>query len=119
MFKKVNNHTMLNDLTYKRSRNLSQIYIPGLSSLYFIVGNIAGFPFVEVIIGFLAIIATVIGVCLYLSSSAYDRSEAGYDGKVIIETNQNGGKLFSLELEGDPGELEQKSSVAFKVRSKV
>lgn len=119
MFEKVNNHNMLDDVTYKRSRSLSQIYIPGLSSLYFIVGNAAGFPWIEAVLGFLAILTTIIGVCLYISSSAYHRSEAAYDGNVIIETTQSGGKLFSLELGGDPEEMEEKESVAFKVKCKV
>lgn len=107
---------MLDDVTYKRGKNLSQIYIPGVSALYFIVGNAAGFSGIEPVIGSLAILATVIGVVLYISSSAYRRSEAGYDGNVIIQTTQNGGKLFSLELGGDPEEIEEKYSVAFKVK---
>jgi Putative phage holin Dp-1 len=116
MLQKVNDRNMLDDVAYKRSKNLSQIYIPGISSLYFIVGNVAGFPGIEPVIGLLAILATVIGVVLYISTSAYRRSEAGYDGNVIIQTTQTGGKLFSLELGGDPEEIEEKSSVAFKVK---
>jgi Putative phage holin Dp-1 len=116
MLQNVNNHTMLDDVTYKRSKHLSQIYIPGASALYFIVGNAAGFPGIEPVVGSLAILSTIIGVMLYISSSAYRRSEAGYDGNVIIQTTQNGGKLFSLELGGDPEEIEEKSSVSFKVK---
>lgn len=119
MFKKVNNHTMLSDVTYKRSKNLVQIYLPGFSSAYFVIGNAVGFPWIEAVIGISAIFAVVIGVCLYISASAYLRSEAGYDGNVIIETTQNGGKLFSLELGGDPEEIEDKYSVAFKVKSRT
>jgi len=119
MFETVNNHTMLNDASYKHGKNVLQIYIPGFSSLYFIIGNILSFPAIELVIGILAIIATVLGVCLSISSSNYRRSEAGYDGSISVETTQSGGKLFSLELGGDPEEIEEKYSVAFKVKSKV
>jgi Putative phage holin Dp-1 len=115
MLQKVNNHTMLTDNTYHFGKQFVQVYIPAASSLYFGLGSIWGLPAVEQVVGTLAVIATFIGVCLGLSSKQYDVSEAAYDGKVMVETNETGGKLFSLELDGDPTEIEQKSSVSFKV----
>ena len=115
MLQKVNSHTMLSDNTYHLGKQLVQVYIPAASSLYFGLGSIWGLPAVEQVVGTFAVIATFLGVCLGLSSKQYDQSEAAYDGKVMVETNEAGGKLFSLELDGDPTEIEQKSSVSFKV----
>jgi hypothetical protein len=115
VLQKVNNHTMLSDGSYSLGKRLVQIYIPALSSLYFGLGSIWGLPAVEQVVGTLAVVATFIGVCLGLSSKQYDQSDAAYDGQVVVETNDTGGKLFSLQLDGDPTEIEKKSSVAFKV----
>lgn len=117
MLQHVNDRTMLSDGSYHIGKRLVQVYIPAVSSLYFGLGNIWGFPAIEQVVGSLAVIATFLGVCLGLSSRQYDASEAAYDGKVVVETNGVGKKMFSLELDGDPAELEQKKSVAFKVAS--
>lgn len=117
MLQKVNDHTMLADGSYHLGKKFVQLFIPAASSLYFILGSIWDLPAVEQVIGIFAIIATIIGICLNVSSRQYDVSEAAFDGKVIIETNGTGRKLFSLELGGDPEEIEEKYSVAFKVKS--
>jgi Putative phage holin Dp-1 len=116
VLQKVNDRTMLDDRSYHYGKKLVQIYIPAASSLYFGLGSIWGLPAVEQIVGTLAVVATFIGVCIGLSSTQYDRSEAAYDGEVVVEKTDAGGKLFSLQLEGDPEEIEQKKTVAFKVK---
>lgn len=118
MLQTVNSHKMLTDSSYHIGKKLVQVYIPALSSLYFGLGNIWGFPAIEQVVGSLAVFATFIGVCLGLSSKQYDESEAAYDGKVVVETKETGKKMFSLELDGDPEEIEQKAAVSFKVTSK-
>lgn len=118
VLQKVNDHTMLSDGTYSLGKRAVQVYIPAVSSLYFGLGSIWGLPAVEQVVGTLAVVATFLGVCLGLSSKQYDASEAAYDGKVVVETNDTGNKLFSLELDGDPAEIEQKSAVSFKVAPK-
>ena len=40
-----------------------------------------------------------------------------YDGQIVITVLENSKKVFSLELSGDPEDLEQKESVTFKVVS--
>lgn len=118
MLQTVNEHKMLSDGTYSLGKKMVQIYIPALSSLYFGLGSIWGLPAVEQVVGTLAVVATFVGVCLGLSSNQYDASEAAYDGKVVVETDEIGKKMFSLELDGDPAEIEQKSAVSFKVAPK-
>lgn len=115
MLENVNNHTMLSDNWYRVLKRLVQVVIPAVSSLYFGLGNIWGFPAIEEVVGSLAVVATFIGVCLGLSSSQYDASGAAYDGKMVVNTNENGGQLYSLELNGDPHDIAQKNSVNFKV----
>lgn len=115
MLQKTNDHIMLTDNAYSKGKKLVQVWIPAFSSLYFGLGNIWGLPYVEEIIGTLALLATFMGVCLGLSSKQYDESQAGFEGDIVVSETEAGRKLFSLEINGDPAELEQKSSVKFNV----
>jgi len=85
-----------------------QIYIPAVSSLYFIVSAIVGLPFTVEVIGTLAIVETFLGIRI-------TNKAKHYDGQMIVVEKTEGGKLFSLQLNGDPEELEEKDSVSFKV----
>ena len=40
-----------------------------------------------------------------------------YDGTVVVTTDENGKRIFSLELDRDPDEIEQMDNILFKVVS--
>lgn len=115
MFQKHNGKIMLSDGGYAKGKKIVQIWIPALSSLYFGLGNIWGFPSVEQVVGTLAVVATFLGVCLGLSSRQYDSSGAAFDGQINVDTIDGGKKVFSLELKGDPEQIETKEAVTFKI----
>lgn len=92
------------------TKKLVQLYIPGTASIYFIFSLIFELPYTVQIIGILAIFSTMLGLILRRVSNHHD-------GKIVVETSESGGKVFSLELEGDPVELEEKDSVSFKIVS--
>lgn len=64
----------------------------------------------EFVILVLSAITAICGVYLLLTSRRYD-------GKMVISTNSDGNKIFTLELDGDPAELVDKKSIRFKVDS--
>lgn len=57
----------------------------------------------------------LIGLSVYLVVSK--NKTPIYDGQIVITVLENSKKVFSLELSGDPEDLEQKESVTFKVVS--
>lgn len=103
------------DALYGKVKALALVIIPALSTLYFTLGSIWNFPSVTQVVGTLAAVDTFLGVLLGLSTRAYNASEAKYAGTMIVQSKENGGKLFTLELNGDPDELDQKKEVIFKV----
>lgn len=111
----VNGRTMFTDGVYKVGKKLVLVVIPAFSTLYFTLGNIWDLPAVEQVVGTCAAIATFLGVCLGLSSVQFDQSGAAHDGRVVVTTDETGKKLFSLELNGDPENLDQKEALSFKV----
>jgi Putative phage holin Dp-1 len=106
---------VLSDAMYNKVKFLVQIVLPALSTLYFTLSAVWGLPGVEQVIGTLAALATFFGVLLGLSTKSYNASDAKYDGAIVLHQKEDGGKLYSLELNGDPADLDLKKEVAFKV----
>lgn len=115
MLQKVNEKTLLTDKSYSISKNLVQLWIPATSSLYFGLAKIWGLPYAEQIVGTLAVLATFLGLILHVSGSAYDASGAAYNGQVVVNKDAQGNIGYSLELDGDPADIQNMSSVAFRV----
>lgn len=103
----------LSDLFYNRLKKLTQVGLPALGSLYFGLSQIWGLPAGEEVVGSLALLTTFFGVTLGISSKNYSNNEAG--GEIKVTHTAEGGKLFTLELEGQPEDLEHEQRVVFKV----
>jgi hypothetical protein len=50
-------------------KNLAQIYLPALATLYFALASIWGLPYVEQVVGTITAIDTFLGVCLGICTS--------------------------------------------------
>lgn len=115
MLTNTNNHLMLTEKSYNIGKTSVQVILPAVSALYFGLASIWGLPSAEQVVGTLAIITTFLGVCLGLSSRQYEASGAAYDGQMVVTTIEDGPKLYSLELNGAPEEIENKKSINFKI----
>ena len=107
---------LLSDRLYDVLKQLVQLVIPAIGALYFGLAQIWGFPNAEEVVGTCALIATFLGVFLQFSKRSYEASPTKYDGAVVISQNaETGAKLYSLELNVDPSQLDGKKDVTFKV----
>jgi len=82
------------------------------ASIYFMFYIIFGVPYAMVIIGIEVIIATLLSIFSV-------RKTGRYDGQITVETTESGGKLFSLLIEDEPEDLENRNLVTFKIVSKA
>lgn len=95
---------------------IAMILLPALGTLYFALASIWGLPAAEQVNGSVLAVDAFLGVLLGLSSVSYNKSDARYDGNITVHENQETGtKTFSLNLNGDPQELQKQSQVLFKV----
>jgi hypothetical protein len=95
---------------------LAQIVFPALGAAYFALAGIWGLPSAEQVVGTIVVLDTFLGAVLQISSSRFNASTA--KGVINVERKPGGGKLFNLELDGDPEyELEGKSRAIFEVKS--
>lgn len=108
---------MFSNSTYNFLKKFVQIILPAASALYFGLAQIWGLPAAEEVVGTIAIGTTFLGVCLGISTSTYEKSDAAYDGSLVVTEPETGPKNYLLELHSDPQDLEQKDSVRFKVES--
>lgn len=108
---------ILSDAIYGKLKTVVQVVLPALSTLYFTLGAVWNLPSVEKVIGTNAALATFFGIVLGLSTKAYNTTEK-YAGQIVLKIDEETGKkLYSLELDGDPEELDQKKEVTFKIGS--
>lgn len=91
---------------------LVQVCVLSIASLYFVLASIFKLPYATVFIGLLVLVATFIGFWVIIHNTKYD-------GSMIVETTEEGKKVFSLQLEGDPADFEDKDTIIFQVISSV
>lgn len=103
--------------TYDFFQKLVRIILPAISALYIGLAELWGLPGSLQVAGTCSLLAVFIGACLGISSNTYNKlNESTLGGDIIITTTADGKKLFSLDVHGDPLELENQASIKFNVR---
>jgi len=92
--------------------------LPALGAAYFSLSELWDLPNGEKVVGTIAIITTFLGVLLRIITKQYYNSDAAYDGAIIAQ-HDNGTLRYSLELGMDPADIENRNSVAFRVKPPV
>lgn len=100
----------MNNKLYDALKFVAQIALPAVGTLYFAVAQIWGLPFGEEVVGTITAVDAFLGALLGLSSAAYNKSDARFDGLLNV-----GDGKYSLELNHDPDGLAELQSVSFKV----
>lgn len=111
-----NEHIGSDSLTSADFKRIFHLMLPGLcvafpafASSYFLLSFVWDLPDAKNIIGVVAIIT--FAMTMYLSTAP-----VRYDGQIVIRTEETGKRVFSLELNKDPDEIENMGAVLFKVR---
>ena len=106
---------LFSNRTYDRLKHLTQIGLPALGTLYFALSQIWGLPRGEEVVGTIVALDAFLGVLLGYSTQVYKKSEDRYDGSIDIQEQEDGVKLFALNLNSDPNDLDKKKDITFKV----
>lgn len=67
----------LSNKVYDVLKFIAQILLPALGTLYFAIGGIWGFPYVEQIVGTITAIDTFLGALLGISTYQYNKEQSG------------------------------------------
>lgn len=77
---------ILSNKTYDILKDLVEIYLPGLATLYFTLSGIWGFPYGEQIVGTIAAVCIFLGLFLKKSSIEYNKpAPVDVSGLVYLE----------------------------------
>lgn len=101
---------------YNFLKLVALILLPAVSTLYFMLGETWEWDNVTQVIGTIAAIQVFLGAILGISTRAYNKSDARFDGDFIETENEDGNKTFLLDLRSDPEELPTKKQITFKVK---
>jgi hypothetical protein len=107
---------VLSDSTYDKLKPITQVWLPAAGSLYFGLSQIWGFPAGEGVVGSIALLTTFFGVILGISSKRYSESGSGVDGNIVLTEVAGGKKIFTLELDIDPNQIENRDTIVFAVK---
>lgn len=100
---------------YNALKFIAQVLLPALGTFYFALAGIWDLPSAEQVVGTIVVVDTFLGTVLHISTSQYNKSDAKFDGKMVVNETEKG-KIFNLELNGDPEyDLEGKDEILFKV----
>lgn len=105
---------ILSDKWHKRLMFVAQILLPALGTLYFGLAAIWNLPAPEKIIGSITVVDTFLGVLLGISTNAYTKSDSRYAGSLNVMDGVDK-KVYTLELNVQPEELEKNKEAIFKV----
>jgi hypothetical protein len=91
------------------------ILLPGIGALYFGVAQIWGLPKAEEVVGTIVVIDTFGGLLLRSLRKAYEKSDARFDGVIVVEPGEMPG-TSQLNVGLSSEAIEGKDEVLVKVK---
>jgi hypothetical protein len=109
----------LSEKWYNILKWITQIVLPAAATFYLTIGSLWNLAEPEKVAATIVAVDTFLGVALMLTTNAYNKSDAKFDGAIEIQEAERGTKLYSLNLNDDPSVLDGKNEVVFKVNKDV
>jgi hypothetical protein len=101
-----------NPRIYDALKFLAQILLPVFGAIYFAMSGIWDLPEADRVVGIIVVIDAVLGILLQFSTSQYSSENVG---EIEVTELPSGGKTYSLNLVGEPEDIEQHDEVRFAV----
>lgn len=98
---------------YDILKEIAQVVLPALGTLYFALSQIWGLPYGEQIVGTITAIDMFLGACLHISNKNY----AG-DGVLNVDTTDPNTDKYSLDFTTALNDVNDKKIVVLRVNKK-
>lgn len=82
--------SILTNNVYDKFNTLVMVILPGLGALYFGLAQIWAFPEPEKVVGTITVVSVFLGLFLKNEKRKYDKSDAKYDGTMIVDHSIDG-----------------------------
>lgn len=104
---------ILGNKTYDKFRHAIQYWIPALGTFYAGLATIWGLPYGVEVVGTLTALGTLLGVIMGISRSTYDKTDAAFDGALVVDETAN---KSLLDLQTPIEQMAQQKQIVFKVK---
>jgi len=102
--------------SYDYLKFVALILLPGLGTLYYALAGTWHLPKADEVVATVTAVDTFLGVLVQFLANRYNKSDAKYDGSIVVSQAASGKKTYSLEFDGDPENLDSLSQVTFKIK---
>lgn len=107
---------LLSDGVYNTLKNVAQLYLPALATLYFALAQIWHLPKPEEVVGSVTAVDAFLGVVLGLSTVAYNKSDAKYSGVLnVVDPGDGSELLLTSGLDKTVEDIRKMPEVTFRV----
>lgn len=113
---KTSSFTVANS-TYDFLKKLVELILPGLGTMYFGLSAFWPLPYVDSIVGSIAVLCVFFGLVLRASSKNYTPEVPNEMGSFVINTTDIDRAPYRLELDADLADLETKDTISFRVKN--
>jgi len=115
--KKGPKRVLFTNAVYNKLKFVALVLLPALSAAYFGLAQIWHFPNVPEVMGTIAVIDTLLGTLLGISTKTYNAGQLEqpkqYDGVISVEPGESGSQLRLRDI--NPRSLETKNELVLKV----
>jgi hypothetical protein len=99
---------------YDQIKFLATIVFPALGTAYSGLAVIWGFPFGQEVVGTIVVIDTFLGAVLLITTARYNKSDAKFDGALLVDTSDPVKDSYLLEV-NDLSNVSGKDQLTLKV----
>lgn len=111
-----NQNHLLSNKFYDVLKNLALVVFPAIGTFYFVLAGIWGLPAAEQVVATIVAVDAFLGVIVKLGDASYNKSEARFDGDMVIQPSATG-KFVHVELNKPPGEVADQDEAIFKIKN--
>lgn len=109
---------ILSGKVYDRLKWVALIALPALASFYLVISGLWELGYARPVVGTIVATSTFLGALLQLSTSKYNRSDAKFDGDLVMDLSKpEEPALYRFELNKDIPELADKGELQIKVKA--
>lgn len=105
---------LLSDSAYNKLKWVAQYFLPAVGTLYFALAMTWGLPNPEQVLGTVTALDIFLGAILGFSKKSYEKSDAKYDGALIVDTSDDSKDVYRLEVD-QLGDMPGKNEITLKV----
>lgn len=107
---------LLSNTVYDRLNQLALVVLPAIGAFYFGLSTIWGLPYGEQVVGTCTVAALFVGSLVKISNKSYNKSDAKYDGALVIDASDPTKDVYTFEVGTDLSVLKDKQDLVIKVQ---